>query len=331
MERKRVMIIDGLNLFIRNYIKSPIISTNGQPMGGTIGYLRSLQKCMREIKPDEVIIVWDGPGGSRKRKSMMKGYKAGRSPLRLNRNVKMLSDDEEMQNKIWQQLRLVEYLNNFPVLQIMEEDIEADDLIAFVSNHNKYKDWVRVIVSLDKDFIQLCSGKTILFRPEKSEVLFWQNIVEEYGIHPNNFALARSMEGDKSDNIKGLPGVGMKSVKKYLPFLSEEKTYYIGDIEKECQEKILEGHKTKFYKTVVENISILQKNYSMMQLSLPNVSPLVANKIRNKINNFVCKLNETGTKTMLLTDGMGHCNFDEMMVKFRKIVADNMVEDKNEE
>jgi hypothetical protein len=49
------------------------------------------------------IIVWDGPGGSRKKKSIIENYKDGRKPIRLNRNVKMLSDDQELENKIWQQ------------------------------------------------------------------------------------------------------------------------------------------------------------------------------------------------------------------------------------
>jgi len=234
---KRLMIIDGLNLFIRNYIRSPIMSTNGQPMGGVIGYLRSLQKLVREIKPDEIIIVWDGPGGSRKKKGMISNYKGGRNPIRLNRNVQMLTEDEEIKNKIWQQIRLTEYLNNFPIMQFMEQDIEADDLIAFVAQHHKYSDWHKIIVSQDKDFIQLCNKSIILFRPIQNEILTWKKVVDDFGIHPNNFALARAMAGDKSDNISGVTGVGLKSVKKYLSFLSEEHSYYFEDIEKHCIEK----------------------------------------------------------------------------------------------
>ena len=85
-------------------------------MGGVIGYLRSVQKHIREIKPDEIIVVWDGPGGSRKKKGIISGYKDGRNPIRLNRNVKVLTDNEEVENKVWQQLRLTEYLNNFPIM-----------------------------------------------------------------------------------------------------------------------------------------------------------------------------------------------------------------------
>ena len=56
---KRLMIIDSLNLFIRNYVVDPSMSTNGQPLGGLKGYFKSLQKLIRDVKPDGIVIVWD--------------------------------------------------------------------------------------------------------------------------------------------------------------------------------------------------------------------------------------------------------------------------------
>jgi len=317
------MIIDSLNLFIRNYIVSPALSTNGQPIGGLVGYLRSLQKYIREIKPDEIIIVWDGPGGSRKKKGIIENYKEGRAPIRLNRNVKVLTEDQEMENKVWQQYRLFDYLNNFPILQFLEPEIEADDLISFVSQHSKYADWHKIIVSSDKDFIQLCSNNTVLFRPMQNSIMTWKTIVEEFGIHPNNFALARAMAGDKSDNIPGVPGVGLKSVSKYLPFMAEEKSYFFEDLEEYCQEKVNEGAKPKFYQNVLDNMGMIRNNYRGTQLYSPNISVQVAQKTRNTINEFQYELNITGTTKMLLEDGIAHSNFEEMYKRFNKIVVDN--------
>ena len=62
MTKKRVVIIDGLNTYLRNYIVNPSLSTNGDPIGGLKGFLSSLQKLSRELKPDHLVIVWDGPG-----------------------------------------------------------------------------------------------------------------------------------------------------------------------------------------------------------------------------------------------------------------------------
>ena len=69
---KRVLIVDQLNLFFRNYIVNPSISNNGAPIGGLRGCLQSLQKVVRESKPDMVVICWDGHGGSKKRKTIKK-------------------------------------------------------------------------------------------------------------------------------------------------------------------------------------------------------------------------------------------------------------------
>ena len=320
---KKLMIVDSLNLFIRNYVVSPVISTNGQPIGGVIGYLRSLQKCIREVKPDEIVIVWDGPGGSRKKKSIVENYKEGRKPIKLNRNVNMLTDDQETKNKVWQQLRLTEYLNNFPVIQLLEPEVEADDLISLVAQEQKYRDWKKIIISSDKDFIQLCNESTILFRPIQNQIMTWKTVVDEFEIHPNNFAIARAMAGDKSDNIQGIQGIGLKSVSKYLPFLKEEKSFFINDILKFSLEKEEEGIKAKFYKNVIENIDVIHKNYKAMQLYSPNISVQVAQKTRHIINNYVYELNITETQKMLLTDGVGQANFDEMYTKFRKIVVEN--------
>ena len=84
---KRVIVIDALNMFIRNYIVNPMISTNGNPIGGSVGFLNSVKKLMRESKPDQVIICWDGAGGSQRRRQTVKEYKQGRKPLRKNYKI----------------------------------------------------------------------------------------------------------------------------------------------------------------------------------------------------------------------------------------------------
>ena len=77
------------------------------PIGGLRGCIQSLQKVVRESKPDMIVICWDGQGGSKKRKLLKKDYKAGRKPIRLNRSIRNLSEEQEVDNKIWQQTRLI--------------------------------------------------------------------------------------------------------------------------------------------------------------------------------------------------------------------------------
>ena len=72
--KKDIMLIDGLNMFIRNYIVNPTIDSKGRPLGGCMGFLKSLQKVVRMFQPDEIVICWDGQGGSQRRKAENKNY-----------------------------------------------------------------------------------------------------------------------------------------------------------------------------------------------------------------------------------------------------------------
>ena len=227
---KRVLIIDALNMYFRAYIVDPSLSTNGQPIGGVKGFLKILQKLVRETKPDHIVIAWDGAGGSQKRKSVNKGYKEGRKPIRLNRDIRNLSENEEMENKIWQQTRLIEYLNELPISQTMLPAVEADDVIAYVSKLGHFADWQKVIVSSDKDFFQLCDDNTVVFRPIQKQIMNTKRLVDEFSIHPNNMALARAIAGDKSDNLPGVAGVGLGTIKKRFEFFADEEFCTINNL-----------------------------------------------------------------------------------------------------
>lgn len=321
--QKRLMVIDSLNLFVRNFIVDPSVATNGNPLGGVQGSLRSIQKLIRIIKPDEIVMAWDGPNGSSKRRAIHKEYKDGRKPVvRLNRSGD-LTEAQESDNKIWQQFRLFDYLNQVPVIQLLEENIEADDLIAFVVRCTKYDDWHKVIVSSDKDFLQLMDKDTFLYRPIVEKIETWKTVITQFGIHPCNFALARSIAGDTSDNIKGIGGVGLKTVAKNLPMLGEDKTYLIDEIEEICNKKIEEKTKLKFFQTFIDNIDAVKQNYSITQLYSPNISIQTANKIRFATDNFTPELNLTKIQTMMIEDGFSkNINFDEMNAIFRRFVKD---------
>ena len=138
---KRLLVIDALNMYFRAYIVDPSLSTNGQPIGGLKGFLKILQKLVRETKPDGIVICWDGAGGSQRRKAMVKTYKEGRKPIRLNRDIRNMSEAEEIENKIWQQTRLIEYINSLPIIQLMLEAVEADDIISHVVQMPAYAGW----------------------------------------------------------------------------------------------------------------------------------------------------------------------------------------------
>ena len=319
---KRVLIVDQLNLFFRNYIVNPSLSTDGSPIGGLRGCIQSLQKVVRESKPDMIVICWDGEGGSRKRKLLKKDYKAGRKPIRLNRSVRNMTEQQEVDNKFWQQSRLVEYYNQIPVIQFMFKSTEADDIIAYVARHPSLKDHEKIILSSDKDFFQLLDERTVLYRPIQKEVLNQNSIVEKFDIHPNNFAIARAMAGDKSDNIEGLGGMGLKTISKRFPFLKEEKEVTLSDLV-EYSKSQLEERPLKAYQNVLEKKDILARNYKMMQLYAPiltiDTKKLVNDTLEDPDNSF----NKTELLKMMIKDGFGEINFSELFQHLNKISVDN--------
>lgn len=317
MSNKRLMVLDFNNLFIRSYVVNPSLATNGAPCGGVVGFLKSLQKLCKDINPDQIVICHDGEGGSLKRKSMNKNYKEGRSPIRLNRDIRNLTENEELSNKIWQQTQLAVYLNQLPVIQFLYPKIEADDLISYVVQHPHYADWQKVIVSADKDFIQLINEKTILFRPIKEEVLNTKKIIEQYSIHPNNFVLARAAVGDDSDNIQGIKGIGLATMAKRFPILAESKPYNIDDIAEYAK---AQETNIKIYESVVNNTDVIKANYKIMQLISPQVSLQTKCLINNIISEFNPELNQMEFKKMSIQDGFGVVDFSNLMSVMKKFV-----------
>lgn len=315
---KRVMIVDALNAYFRAFIVNPSLSVHGSPIGGLKGFLGILQKLCRDIKPDTVMIIWDGPGGSRKRRQQNKNYKEGRKPIRINRQTD-LTDEQQRSNMAWQQLRLMEYLNEFPVVQLRFDEVEADDVIAYATQLEQFKGWEKVIVSSDKDFLQLCNDETVLFRPIQKKVHTKLNIVEEFSIHPRNFALARAMAGDPSDNLKGVPRAGLKSIAKNFNFLREDKDATIQEVLDCC---LKTKSTAKFFTNVLEHKDIIIENYKLMQLYAPALSLQCREKVFYSLDNFEYEYNKTEVIRMMNQDGFGVFNWDDLHATMNRIALD---------
>ena len=313
---KRVLVIDALNMFLRAFIVVPSLSNHGQPIGGIKGSMKILQKLVRITKPNEIVICWDGPNGSQKRKTLDSGYKEGRKPLRLNRAVHNLTENEELQNKLWQQMRITEYLNQMPIIQLVLERVEADDIISYVCGSSHYKGWQKVIVSNDKDFLQLCNEETVVYRPTTDKIETKKTVVESLGIHPTNMALARAMVGDSSDNLPGVSRVGFKTIAGKLPFMGEERTVTIDELLEYCQSI---DSKLKVYKNIRESKKLIEHNYKMMQLYSPLISVQGKQTIDYALENFECDFNKTELLKLMMEDGFGELNWEELKTFLNKI------------
>jgi len=149
----RVLIVDGLNTFIRAYSSSPALNANGEHVGGVSGFLLSVGHAIKTVDPTRVVVVFDGKNGSAKRRQLYPGYKATRKvKIRLNRAEVVDKEDNQLQ-QLW---RLIDYLEALPITVITLDDSEADDVIAYIANeYLADKDSHTFIMSSDKDFLQL--------------------------------------------------------------------------------------------------------------------------------------------------------------------------------
>ena len=231
----------------------------------------------------------------------------------------MIDLPEELvkKNRADQQLRLHEYLNHMPVVQLMLDYVEADDIIAYTCKQKKYEDYIKIIVSSDKDFFQLCGDDNVMiWRPVQKEFVDRAMLVHKHGIHPNNYALARAVDGDKSDNIIGVPNVGMKTIKSNFDFLSEEYQYSCDELIVNC---VMQIKQKSVHKKLIEYQERIKNNYEIMQLYEPNISHNGRRSIDYIIDNFEHGFNKLEITKMLMKDGQGEINLLDLWASFRNM------------
>jgi len=227
-----------------------------------------------------------------------------------------LPEDKEEANKGYQQVRLMEYLNEMPVIQLVADFTEADDIIALVINHDRYKGWKKTIISSDKDFFQLCRKDVQIYRPIQKKIVTEQTVIEDFKIHPRNFALARAIAGDSSDNLPGIKGAGLKTIAKRFPYLSREDEYEVADIVRDCA---MQSKKLKIHENIQGNEKLIKDNYAIMQLQFPNIRPMNREIIKRAIIDFEPYFNKVKFTQMLSEDDAVSLNFTALQQIFHKI------------
>ena len=306
-----ILLVDGLNTFIRSFMAVPSMNDDGMHIGGIAGFLKSIGYAIKLINPTRVIVVFDGTGGSQKRRKLYPDYKKGRkTKIKFNRTYEELSSsDLEQKNLQVELMRLVSYLEVLPVTVMAIDNIEADDTIAYLSE-DTFKDSNVTIMSTDKDFLQLASDRVKIWSPVKKKIFGCKEIVDEYGITCNNFIYYRVMEGDVSDNIPGLDGVGIKRVLQAYPFLGEDKQVTMQEIY-----NYSENYKSKYkiYERVLDNKLLLERNFELMQLKNTCIQSFTQLRIEEIIKKQVPKIDKM-TFSRLITEDKMWSNLPNYMV-----------------
>jgi DNA polymerase-1 len=262
----RVLIIDGLNLFLRNFAVLNYVNQEGVHIGGLGGFLRSLGFLISQNQPTSVYIVFDGVGSSLNRKNLLPEYKSGRNQTRMTNHDTFDDLDEEHDSKVNQISRLIHYLRCLPINLIMLDKVEADDIIAHLTRYltEKYQSKC-IITSADKDFLQLVTDNITVYSPMVKEYYTPKTVKDKFGLSPNNFILYKTLMGDNSDKIPGVQGLGPKKLFKLFPELAEE-NLVLEDIFDISEAKYKEN---VIYSRIVFNSDSIRNNYKIMDLSNP--------------------------------------------------------------
>lgn len=304
-KNSKVLIIDGMNTYIRTFSASPALNTDGDHVGGFYGFINSLKNIINLLEPTRVIIVFDGKGGSHKRKKLFSDYKSGRAiKNKLNRALDVSIDSEQHLLRI-QFLRLIEYLGCLPVTIMSYDYVEADDVIAYITTHCLTDDVI--IYSNDKDYFQLINDRVSVYFPAKTKLYKKKDIIEEYGILPENFIWYKVIIGDKSDKVPGIKGVGKTKFNDNFMFLAESIhniESFTSFIENTTDNKII----TK----VKDSIDIVNRNYSLMQLHDAEISANIKSKISEIVHGDIQPLDKIRLKKLVFEDKLGDLikNFD---------------------
>ena len=299
----RILVFDGLNTFIRAFGATPATNEDGDHIGGITGFLYSIGKCVRDFKPTRCVVVFDGRGGSKRRKTINKSYKANRAnKTRLRRHDHAMATIEDEQEAMQHQFsRLVSYLDNLPVTFLAIDGIEADDTIAYIAELYRDKSKEITIVSTDRDFYQMVDETIRVWSPIKKKMYNAETIHEEFNVTPQNYVMYRTFTGDKSDNIEGVHGIGPKTLLKHVPELSGQKEFTPDEMFKKS-EQLLDESKT--YKKIIENRDIIEQNYQLMNLKLLDFSATHTSNIRRILEQPIPSLNKAEFQRLFMEDKM---------------------------
>lgn len=301
----RILIFDGLNTFIRVFSAVPALNDDGDHIGGVTGFLRSIGSVVRQLKPTRVIICFDGKGGSKRRKKIFPNYKANRAvKTKFNRYQEFATKEDESDSMRKQFGRLIQYLNCLPVTLLAVDNVEADDVIAYIANEVYTDPSQKVqIVSTDRDFLQLVNNRISVWSPIKKKMYTPDVIQEEFGINASNYLLYRTFIGDTSDNIPGVKGVALKSLVKFFPMITENREISLNEIIDHASVEANVG-RYKIYKSVLESKDQADLNHNLMQLKEVDMAGAIKMMVHDKAKEPVAKLNILEFKKMFMQDKM---------------------------
>lgn len=201
---KNLYILDAVSFLFRSYFAiGRMTNKRGESTNALYGFIRSIQKIIKDFSPENLVAVFDGPNNKQARIAIYEAYKSNR---------------EGMPEDLFPQLEWAhEYCKYAGIPYLSEEGVEADDLIGTIAKWAEKKGAEVFICSSDKDLCQLITDRIFMLNTHKGNLLINREKVEElHGVKPEQIVDYLAIMGDKSDNIPGIPGFGPKTAASLL-------------------------------------------------------------------------------------------------------------------
>lgn len=197
-----IYLIDGSAYIYRAYhALPPLTNSKGMATNAVLGFINMVHRLLKERSPSHLAIAFDAKGPVF-RHELYPDYKANRPPM-----------PEDLQEQI---PLIKQFVEAAGILLLEEQGVEADDILATLSQFFKKQGYRVVLVSGDKDLLQLVNELVIMYDPMKDNELGIAEVEEKYGVKLDQLLDYFSLVGDSSDNIPGVPGVGPKTAVKLL-------------------------------------------------------------------------------------------------------------------
>ena len=201
---KKIFLLDAVNYLFRSYYAlGAMTNEHGESTNALYGFIRSLQKVIKDFSPDHLVAVFDGPDNKKSRREVYAEYKMHRK-----------SAPEDLFPQFEWAAEFCDYAG-IPLLSL--DGVEADDTLASIAVWAEGLGAEVFICSSDKDLMQLVRDRIKIINVQKDNQIYDAEKVKEiYGVRPDQMLDLLSMMGDASDNIPGLPGFGAKTAAALL-------------------------------------------------------------------------------------------------------------------
>ena len=234
-KNKTLYLIDGTAYIYRAYhaIRG-LTNSTGLPTNAAFGFTRILIKLIEDRSPEYVVMFFDAKGPTFRHK-IYKDYKANRPPMPEDLSVQI------------PHIKKITQGFNIPVIEM--KGFEADDLIGTFRLKAEEAGFSVVMVTGDKDFVQLVTDKAIIWDPMKEKTIDMKTVRESFGVEPNQMIDVMGLSGDTSDNIPGVPGIGPKTALALIKTFGSMDHLYeqLDKITKKKQHKNLVQYKTQAF------------------------------------------------------------------------------------